>query len=152
MPRYFSLPEANSTLPLVRRVVADITGLYPIWRDLVHRYELVAAQARPEWGESAEQIRLRGEIERVARDIAAFLAELEQVGCVFKGFEQGLVDFYGKLDGRDVFWCWKVGEERIEHWHELEAGFAGRQPVAGARGPVSRAAAVPSPAPRTPDT
>ena len=130
MPRYFSLSEANATLPLVRRVVADITSVYPKWRDLVASYELVAAQARPEWGESPEQIRLRGEIEVVARDIAAYLGELEQVGCVFKGFDQGLVDFYGKLDGRDVFWCWKVGEERIEYWHELEAGFAGRQPVA----------------------
>lgn len=130
MPRYFTLAEANATLPLVRRIVADITARYPQWRDLVARYELVAAQARPEWGESAEQIRLRGEIETVARDIASYLSELEQVGCLFKGFDQGLVDFYGQVDGRDIFWCWQVGEERIEHWHELETGFSGRQSVA----------------------
>jgi hypothetical protein len=129
MPRYFTVAEANSTLPLVRRVVADIMSCYPTWRELVGRFELVAAQARPEWGESAEQVRLRGEIEAVARDIAAYLSELEQVGCLFKGFDQGLVDFYGKLDGRDVFWCWKVGEDKIEYWHELEAGFGGRQSV-----------------------
>jgi hypothetical protein len=130
MPRkYFSLAEANRTLPLVKRIVADITALYPRWRDLVHQYEYAAAQSRPEWGESAEQERLRGEIDGVAHEINDFLLELEQVGCVFKGFEQGLVDFYGKLDGRDVFWCWKVGEARIEFWHDLEAGFAGRQPV-----------------------
>jgi hypothetical protein len=133
MPRYFSLSEANSTLPLVSRVVADITARYPVWRDLVARYELVAAQARPEWGESAEQVRLRSEIESVAREISGCLEELEQVGCLFKGFDQGLVDFYGQIDGRDVFWCWKVGEERIDHWHEIDAGFAGRQPVSGVR-------------------
>ena len=135
MPRYFTLSEANATLPLVRRIVADITAAYPKWRDLVARYELVAAQARPEWGESAEQVRLRSEIEAAARDIAGYLSELERVGCVFKGFDQGLVDFYGKLDGRDIFWCWKVGEEKVEHWHELEAGFAGRQSVAPALTP-----------------
>ena len=129
MPRYFTLPEANATLPLVRRIVADIMSTYPMWRDLVAKYELVAAQARPEWGESAEQIRLRGAIEVVAKEIAACLSELEQVGCVFKGFDQGLVDFYGKQGDRDVFWCWKVGEERIEYWHDLESGYAGRQPV-----------------------
>jgi hypothetical protein len=39
------------------------------------------------------------------------------------------VDFYGQIDGRDVFWCWKNGEERIEYWHEVEAGFAGRQMI-----------------------
>lgn len=129
MPRYFTLVEANATLPLVRRIVADITELYPTWRDLVARFELVAAQARPEWGESPEQLRLRSEIEAVARDIATYLAELEQIGCLFKGFDQGLVDFYGQVDGRDIFWCWKVGEDKIDHWHELEAGFTGRQPV-----------------------
>jgi len=127
--KYFSLAEANRTLPLVRRIVDDITAMYPKWRDLVYRYEYVAAQARPDWGESPEQLALHAEIEGVARDINQYLHELEQVGCVFKGFEQGLVDFYGKLDGRDVFWCWQVGEDRIDHWHDVEAGYAGRQPV-----------------------
>ena len=130
MPRkYFSLAAANRTLPLVKRIVGDITALHPKWRDLVYRYEFAAAQARPDWGESTEQLELRGQIESVAREINGYMEELEEVGCVFKGFEHGLVDFYGKLDERDVFWCWKVGEDRIEHWHDLEAGFAGRQPV-----------------------
>jgi hypothetical protein len=127
--KYFTLSDANRTLPLVKRIVADITAVHPKWRDLVSHYELVAGQARPEWGESAEQLALHNEIEGVARNINDYLQELERVGCVFKGFEQGLVDFYGKVDGRDVFWCWKVGEDKIDHWHELEGGYAGRQPV-----------------------
>lgn len=131
VPKYFTVPEADRTLPLVRRIVSDITSLYPDWRELVSRYELAAAQAKPEWGESPEQLELRSQIEDIARRITAFLAELESVGCVFKGFQEGLVDFYGKLDGRDVFWCWKQGEDRIGHWHEIESGFAGRQPVPG---------------------
>ena len=128
-PKYFTLDQANRTLPLVRRIVSDITAVHPVWRDLVYRYELAAAQARPEWGESPEQLALRAEIDGVARRITDYLQELEQVGCVFKGFEAGLVDFHGKLDGRDIFWCWKQGEERIDHWHDLEAGFAGRRPI-----------------------
>lgn len=127
--KLFTLQEANRTLPLVRRIVADITGLYPRWRELVYRYEFVAAQSRPDRGESAEQLALHREIEHVAREINQFLEELEQIGCAFKGFEQGLVDFYGTLEGREVCWCWKVGEERIEHWHEVDKGFDGRQPV-----------------------
>jgi len=130
--KYFTLADANKTLPLVKRIVGDITVLYPRWRDLVSRYEYAAAQARPERGESTEQRDLHHEIEVLARDVNEFLEELEQVGCVFKGFEPGLVDFYGKLDGRDVCWCWRVGEERIEHWHEVDAGFAGRQPLPAA--------------------
>ncbi|MGH7644159.1 MAG: DUF2203 domain-containing protein [Gemmatimonadales bacterium] len=128
-PRSFSLSQANATLPLVRRIVADIISLYPEWTDLVYRYELIAAPSRPEQGESAEQVELRERIEGVARRINGFLRELEQVGCVFKGFHEGLVDFHGQLDGREILWCWKQGEERIEHWHEVDAGYAGRQAI-----------------------
>jgi hypothetical protein len=136
--KHFTLAEANRTLPLVKRIVADITALYPSWRDFVYRYEFAAAQARPESGESAEQLELRRQIENVARQINQYLEELEQVGCLFKGFEQGLVDFRGTLDGREVFWCWKVGEERIEHWHDVDAGYAGRQPLPAVSAQASR--------------
>lgn len=130
MPRkYFTLAEANRTLPLVRRIVADVLALHPQWRDLVYQYELVAVQSSPEWGESARQVELHTQIEAVAREINDCIRELEEIGCLFKGFDPGLVDFYGTLDGRDVFWCWQAGEERIEYWHEVEAGYAGRQPI-----------------------
>jgi hypothetical protein len=129
VPRFFTVSEANKTLPLVRRIVSDITALHPEWRDLVAQYELVAADAKPEWGESPEQLDLRRRIDDIAGKITDYLQELEKIGCVFKGFDEGLVDFYGKLDGREIFWCWKQGEDRITHWHEIEAGFAGRQPL-----------------------
>src|SRR5438093_698565 len=67
--KYFTLAEANRTLPLVKRIVADLISLHLEWRDLVAQYELVAAQARPEGGESTEQLALRGRIEATARQI-----------------------------------------------------------------------------------
>jgi hypothetical protein len=127
--RIFTVAKANSALPLVRRIVADITAEHPRWRDLVARYELTAAGARPESGESAEMQALRREIDRAAERINAYIAELEQIGCQLKGFEQGLVDFYGMLQGRVVCLCWQQGEESVGHWHELETGFAGRQAI-----------------------
>jgi hypothetical protein len=51
------------------------------------------------------------------------------VGCIFKGFEGGLVDFHSQLQGRDVYLCWRLGEPDVGHWHEIESGFAGRQPL-----------------------
>jgi hypothetical protein len=127
--RFFTLSEANRTLPLVKRVVQDVASYYPTWKDLVARYELLAAGARPDWGESPDQLALKAEIDAVAGKINACLQELEQIGCEFKGFEEGLVDFHGKLDDHEILWCWKLGEDRITHWHELESGFAGRQPI-----------------------
>ena len=127
--KFFTLSEANRTLPLVKRVVQDIASYYPAWKDLVSKYELIAAEARPDWGESPDQLGLKSQIDEVARKINACLVELEQVGCEFKGFEEGLVDFHGKLEDREILWCWKMGEDRITHWHDLDAGFAGRQPI-----------------------
>lgn len=126
----FTVEQANRALPLVRRIVQDIVAEHPGWKDLVARYELAAAGARPEWGESPEQLKLRGEIDAVARRINGYVDELAAVGCLLKGFEDGLVDFYGYQEGRLVFLCWRLGEDRVGHWHDLDAGFGGRRPIA----------------------
>src|SRR3989442_4814834 len=91
--KYFTLAHANRTLPLVKREVADITALHPKWRDLVYKYELAAAQAQPDWRESKEQLHLRGAIETIAHQNQDYPLELEQIWCVFKALEHGLVDF-----------------------------------------------------------
>jgi hypothetical protein len=125
--RYFTLDEANSTLPYVRRVVTDIVEEYSAWRDTIHRYELIAAGSRSDAGETEEQVVLHQQVDEIARHINSYIEELTRVGCVFKGFEPGLVDFHSRLNGRDIFLCWQVGEAQIAYWHELDAGFAGRQ-------------------------
>ena len=125
----FTVEKANRALPLVRRIVRDIVTEHPAWRDLMSRYELLAAGARPDRGESPEMLELRAQIDRIAERISGYQAELEQIGCVLKGFEQGLVDFYGMHEGRVVCLCWQQGEESVTHWHELDAGFQGRQEI-----------------------
>lgn len=125
--KYFTVRQANETLPYVRRVVGDIVKEYERWRDCIYRYEVIAANRRAEDGETDEQERLRREVDAVARRINSYIEELAAVGCVFKGFEGGLVDFYSKLNGRDVFLCWKLGEVEVRHWHELDTGVAGRK-------------------------
>src|SRR5436309_13145271 len=100
MPKkYFTLDQANKTLPLVRKIVSDITTLHPKWRDLVSRYELVAAQSDPKWGEPPEQVSLRTETEQVARQISEYTRELEASGCVCKALEEGRGECYRRSDG-----------------------------------------------------
>ena len=127
VPRYFTLDEANRTLPFVRRIVGDIVQEYRRWRENVYRYELTAAARRAGDPETEEQERLRQQVDDTAHKINAYMEELALVGCVFKGFEEGLVDFHSKLQGRDILLCWKFGEDEIAHWHELDAGFSGRR-------------------------
>ncbi len=127
--KLFTLEEAEATLPLVRRIVADVQLEYPIWRTAIQRYEIEASGVRAEWGEPAELVRMRDEATASAERISHYLGELEAVGCVLKGFESGTVDFYSLRDDRVVFLCWDPGEDRIAHWHETNAGYPGRQPL-----------------------
>lgn len=128
-PRYFSLDEANRTLPLVRRIVEDIVEMYP---DVQRKLETLRTLAGRDEKDAALERRmedLRDELEQDSDVLNAFLAELGQIGCQFKGFEDGLVDFHAWMDGRPVLLCWKLGEDVIEWWHELDGGFAGRRPL-----------------------
>lgn len=125
----FSVAMANRALPLVRRIVADIVQEYPRWRDLVARWELLSAGTRPEWGESVDMQRVQREVDTYAERIESYKRELEQIGCQLKDFEMGLVDFIGMYEGRPVCLCWKHGEESVAYWHEIDAGYQGREPI-----------------------
>ncbi|HET9293093.1 MAG TPA: DUF2203 domain-containing protein [Gemmatimonadales bacterium] len=128
-PRIFTVDEANRTLPLVRRIVHDLMVEHQAWRESLARFELVSAGVGPARGSVAEADALQRQVVAHAGAIERYLAELETIGCLFKGFEAGLVDFYSLRADRLVFLCWREGEDGITYWHELEAGFAGRQPI-----------------------
>ena len=127
--RLFSLEEAERTLPLVRRIVADLVSAYPAWRAGVAEYEALSLEARPEGGETPEMVAVRDAVTARAERIDGYLRELEEIGCVFKGFDAGLVDFHSLREDRPIFLCWHLGEERITHWHEIDGGFESRQPI-----------------------
>jgi hypothetical protein len=126
-PKYFTVDQANRTLPLVRRIVSDIMEEYRRWQENLFRYELIAAGSQARSGETDEQKALQRQVDDSAGRIQRYIDELTDVGCLFKGFEQGLVDFHSRHEGRDILLCWRLGEERVEYWHEVDAGFAGRQ-------------------------
>lgn len=127
--RLFTLEEAERTLPLVRRVASEVVELHAKWRGAVARYEALSGAGRSSEGETAPMQAAREEAGRLAERIDRCLRELEGIGCLFKGFDAGLVDFYSLRNDRPVFLCWRLGEDRIEWWHEIETGFAGRQPI-----------------------
>lgn len=128
-PRLFTRAEAERTLPLVRRIVQDLMLEHPVWRRAVSHYELLVGGTRADEEESAELRAARQAAEHLAARIDGYLRELDQVGCLFRGFEEGLVDFHSMRDDRLVLLCWRYGEERITHWHEVDAGYAGRRPI-----------------------
>jgi len=96
------------------------------WEDKVREFELATVGASPDHPDAIADL-LQIEAQRLARDIEGYIAELNELGVICKGMDTGLVDFRGLLDGREVFFCWKLGEPSVQYWHELDAGFVGRQ-------------------------
>ena len=142
--KFFSLEEANATLPLVSRIVEDIVAEGQRVEALLARLEKgrSARVGQPD-GEladpeiqvlsslSPEVEGLREDVAKASSQLETYLAELTQLGCLFKG-PQGTVDFYSMMDGRPVFLCWTLGEDEVLYWHELETGYAGREPLVSA--------------------
>jgi hypothetical protein len=127
--RIFTLEEAERTLPLLRRILTDLKPEYRTWQDAVADYELLTGGVRAEDPENDELVGARRRMRESAARIQDYLDEIAAIGCAFKGFEAGLVDFYTLREDRLVFLCWRVDEDHIGHWHEIDAGYAGRQPI-----------------------
>ncbi|MCS7033084.1 MAG: DUF2203 domain-containing protein [Phycisphaerae bacterium] len=119
--RRFTLYEANRTLPLVQRIVRDIVRVHG---ECSHLQASISATPRGRQLDLLEE-QLEGKLQRL-HDL---VEEINQVGCELKDCSMGLIDFLARHQGRDIYLCWKLGEDRINYWHELHSGFAGRQPV-----------------------
>lgn len=127
--RIFTVEDANRTLPLVRRIVADIVVQHERWADCLRASEVLAANATPGHPDPRAEAAER-ELNALAREIEGYRQELTALGIELKDYARGLVDFPAELEGRPVWLCWRLGEPAVEHWHELEAGYAGRQRIA----------------------
>src|SRR3954453_8847612 len=118
--RRFTLAQANRALPLALRVVNDIVET---------REQATQLQLRLESSSAKDQKRIQQDLDGAIDKLHAYLDELTEIACELKDFQSGLVDFIGNHQGREVYLCWKLGEEKIAYFHELSAGVAGRIPV-----------------------
>ena len=131
MTAHFTAEQANRMLPLVSRIVADIMNEHRRWQMLVQEFELATAASRADAPDPRAD-ELQRDVQASAADIDRFIGELRDLGVDFKGFDLGLVDFPGEIDGRPVCLCWHLGESAVRYWHETDSGFAGRRPLDGA--------------------
>ncbi len=129
-PRLFTIEEANALLPALRELLAEMQARK---RELDTASALLETELERSSGNghgmSAEMAAARGKTQEEGRALEALLGRIDELGCELKGIEEGLIDFRSMRDGRVVYLCWRLGEESIGYWHDLETGFAGRQPL-----------------------
>lgn len=133
--RLFTVEQANATLPLVRAIAKDAMELS---QDLTERRlrlaELVNGRSlRPGDPYADELLESKRETAKDMERLQGFVDEFLELGVEPKNLQDGLIDFPATLHGRSVYLCWKLGEPEIMYYHERDAGYAGRKPLAEVR-------------------
>ena len=122
--KYFSVEEANAFIP---KLLIDIPRIQDLLKRLVNDFPDVR-KAREKAQHNGGSLQGVDYINCVLM-INSLTEELESKGCILKGIEHGLIDFPSLRDGKEVYLCWKNPETRIEYWHDIQSGFAGRQRI-----------------------
>jgi hypothetical protein len=130
--RTFSLGEAHTLLPVLESLLRrgmeakkQVEEIEAEFQQLNHRIFLAG-------GSDIDVITLarrRAQSDKALQQIKDCLAEIEATGVQVKDMDTGLLDFPCVVEGETILLCWKLGEERITHWHGAEEGFAGRKPI-----------------------
>jgi hypothetical protein len=141
MARFYDLDRANATLPELRQILETLRGQRA---DLIRLRDLgLERQSRVEAGtesglgssrssddEADDEMRLiRLRMQGLIDQMQAGVARIDSLGITLRDIESGLVDFPALASGRQVWLCWRLGEDEVGWWHELSTGFSDRQPL-----------------------
>ena len=129
--RYFALEEAQGLVAWLEETFEALAPLAERASQLRDQIQaLLDRMQRNGGGDLDEQLaRDRISLQQTTSQIERGLRPVQQRGILVKSVEQGLVDFPSLRDGREVYLCWQMGEQEIGFWHEVDAGFARRQPL-----------------------
>jgi hypothetical protein len=128
----FTPEEAQALLDAELRAAAErMVDVRARGRDLEGRWRRLVIAIGSNGGnfEKPAVRRLRADLRQAAEDLTAVLEVFAGHGVQVKDADTGLIDFPAEIDGEPALLCWRVGEERIEFWHTLDGGFAGRRPI-----------------------
>lgn len=123
---YFNLEEARQIIPIVTASLQHLREL----KEEIEVIQTVRLQA-PEYSMEYELMALdvNKKYHQLSVEFFEELKKLTEKGCIIKDIKAGLVDFYSKFKERDIFLCWKYGEETVQFWHEVKTGSSQRQNV-----------------------
>lgn len=140
MERTFTLDEAQMLLPVLKSLLERAIEGKQQLQEFEEEFERFSSRIFLNGGTLVDIpafLARKKEREKVLQRVKDAVAEIDSIGVQVKDLDIGLLDFPCVVDGETILLCWKLGEDRITHWHGLEEGFKGRKPIDGriARGP-----------------
>jgi hypothetical protein len=121
--RHFTRAEANALLPRLTDMLNQLRESKDELTDTEAHEALAEAAPTNGGGEEGKQVGV------AFLEVRRLLETIEQSGIVLRDIDRGLVDFPALLEDREVYLCWELGEDEVAHWHDLEAGYGGREPL-----------------------
>jgi hypothetical protein len=121
--KHYTLAEARALLPRVRKWLDQLAALRTELQSLEDEVGKLMAPGCDVGGSVVNRFM------RKLLDLRELLIEFHERDIQIKDVQRGLVDFPAIIDGREVFLCWEKAEDDIGFWHDLETGFAGREPL-----------------------
>ena len=122
--KLFTVEEANALLPKLKELLDDVAIHRDALRQRAPRLEPILQAAKTNGGG-----RIGSDYGVEAYNLYLAIERIRGLGVILKDLDMGLLDFPHERDGRVVFLCWHPPEESVAFWHEIEAGYAGRQPL-----------------------
>ena len=133
MEKTFTLEEANSLLPVLESLLQRAMGSKDVVQQCEHDLRNLSHKIMLAGGlmvNIASAARVKAQSDKALQSIKDAVAEIHSTGVQVKDLDVGLLDFPCEVDGEIVLLCWKLGEgPKIQHWHRLDDGFAGRKPI-----------------------
>jgi hypothetical protein len=132
MAKRFTLAEAQNLIPSVDRLLRKAVELKTAYDEAEHGVESFQKRILLMGGMVVDRAQVREVRERrdqASTALRAVLEEVQELGCVVKDLDIGLVDFPTLFQGHEVYLCWKLGEPSIAFWHGVDEGFAGRKAI-----------------------
>ena len=130
--RLFDLEEAESLLPHLERLLRSSVESRNRIVEIEQEYAALVESILMKGGRMVDVVhfsqRKREKEEESAR-LRDTVHRIAHHGCLLKDLDTGLVDFPCWIEGRPVYLCWKLGEPRIQYWHNMDEGFTGRKPI-----------------------
>lgn len=123
-PKLFTVEEANALLPKLGELLDDMAVHRDAMREKApHLEPILEASARNGGGKVGSEYGVE------AYNLHLAIERIRELGVLLKDLDTGLLDFSHEREGRVVLLCWHPPEERIGYWHEIQAGYRGRQPL-----------------------
>jgi len=124
--KHFTIEEAEQMLPMIEKVIKRTIKLNKAL-DLLSSIEIEVYD--DDYDNLRKITKLNKHFHKLSYEFYANIEEIEGAGCIIKDLEIGIIDFYSRFDGREIFLCWRLGEKKIMFWHEVDSGYAGRKPI-----------------------